>query len=100
MHALILPDRPTKDDALIGVVDGALDKPVAVADGFGGDEDAFSVEAIQEIAEALTFFADQIFGRDEEVVEKDLRGVVVHHRAHRLDGEAVAGGLAHVDQQE
>ena len=62
-----------------------LDEPVAVADALGGDQDALGVQAVEDVAEALAFLADQVLRRDLQVVDEHLVGLVVHHVADRLD---------------
>jgi hypothetical protein len=57
----------------------AVDEPVAVADAFGGDQRALGVQAVQDVLEALPFLADQVLGRDLQVLEEQLVGLVVHH---------------------
>jgi hypothetical protein len=59
-----------------------------VADAFGGDQDALGVHAVEDVAEALALLADQVLGRHLQVVEEQLGGGVVHHRADRADGQA------------
>ena len=88
LHALVLADRPAEDDALLGVGADLVDEPVAVADAFGGDQRALGVEAGQDVLEALAFLADQVLGRDLEVVEEELVGLVVDHVEDRAHGHA------------
>ena len=99
LHALILPDRPSEHIALLGVAARPPDEPFGVADAFGRDQDALGVHAGQDVTEALPFAADQILGRHAQVVEEYFGGGMVHHGADRPDGEALAPGLAHVDQE-
>jgi hypothetical protein len=58
LDTLIRADGPAKDNALGGILCGSFDKPVPVADCFGGDENSFSVPAVDDIAKPLSFFAD------------------------------------------
>ena len=59
LHALVLADRPVEHDALVRVARRALDEPAAVADALGGDQNPLGVQAVEQIAEALAFLADQ-----------------------------------------
>ena len=72
LDTLILADGPTEDDALFRVGCGATEGDATSAQGFGGDEDALGVEAIEEVVEAAPNFADNIAGIDGEVVVEDL----------------------------
>jgi hypothetical protein len=49
-----------EDLPLGGVVDGALDEPVAVADGSGREQDAFGVPAVDDVAEPAVDLADDV----------------------------------------
>src|SRR5579884_371986 len=97
--ALVLTDWPAKDNALAGVFGGAIDEPVAVADALGGQQDALGIHAVEDIAEAIPFLADQIRGRDGDIVEVDLVRLVVHEGADRLDRQAVAASVGEIDQE-
>ena len=72
-----------------------LASPIA----FRRDQDALGIHAGEDVAEALAFLADQVFGRHLHVREEHFRGGVVHHGADRADLEAVVLGLAHVDEE-
>ena len=93
LHALVLPDRPAEHVALLGVGRRLVDEPLGVADALGGDQDALGVHAGEDVAEALALLADQVLGRHPQIVEEHLGGGVVHHRADRPDGQAVAHRL-------
>src|SRR5581483_4759045 len=97
LHALVLPDRPIEQHALLGIARRLVDKPFGVADAFGGDEDALGVHAGQDVAETLALLADQVFRRHAQVVEENLRGGVVHHGADRRDRHRRAVRQMHVD---
>ena len=99
LHALVLPDRPAEQLALLGVLRRLVDEPFGVADAFRRDQDALGVHAGQDVAEALPFLADQVFRRHAQIVEEHLRGGVVHHGADRIDGEVGALRQPHVDQE-
>jgi hypothetical protein len=83
LDALVLADRPVENDALLGVVDALLQQPAAVADAFLRDQDALGIRAVENVAEAPAFLADQILGRHFEIVEEYLARVVVDHRLDR-----------------
>ena len=100
LHALVLPYRPAEDHAVAGIVAGLVDEPAAVADAFGGDQGALGIEAVEDVAEALAFLADQAIGGDLQVVEEQLVGLVVDHVGDRLHGQALADGLAQVDEED
>ena len=70
-----------------------------VADAFGGDQDALGVHAGENVAKSLAFLADQVLGGHLHVREEHFGRGVVHHGADRADLEAVALGLAHVDDE-
>ena len=99
LHALVLPDRPAEQFALLGVGGGFFDEPFGVADAFRRDQDALGVHAGQDVAEALAFLADQVFRRHPQVVEEHFRGGMVHHGTDRIDADAGALRQPHVDQE-
>src|SRR5438270_18299 len=66
-------------------VDALLQQPAAIADAFLRHQDALGVHAVEDVAEALAFLADQILGRHFQVVEVHLGRVVVDHRLDRAD---------------
>ncbi len=70
LDALVLADGAVEDDAVLGVRRRFVDEPVAVADAFGGDEDALGVEAVEDVAETFAFLADQVLGGDFQVVDE------------------------------
>ena len=100
LHALVLADGSPEHDALVDVLADLVDEPVAVADAFGGDQRALGVQAIEDVLEALAFFADQILGRDFEVLEEQLIGLVVDHVLDRLHDHALLDGVLDVDQED
>ena len=99
LHALVLADRPAEHDALLGVVGGAADEELGIAQALRGDQDALGVHAVDDVAEALALLADQVLGRHLQVVEEHLAGVVVDHGVDLLDLDALALGLAQVDEE-
>jgi hypothetical protein len=92
-----------EDLAFTGVGAGALDEPVAVADGLGGEQDPLGVPAVDHVAEALALRADERVGGDLHAVVAHLVGGVVEHRADGLDLEGlglVGAHLAQVDEEQ
>src|SRR5581483_4922407 len=97
--ALVLSDRAVEDDPLVGVGDGGPEGGPADAERFGGDEDPFGVEPVEEVPEAAALLADPVRQGDHDIVIGRLaRGDGV--AAHLLDGDRPdAGGVA-VDEEE
>ena len=58
LDALVLADGATEDDALFRIDRRAVKRIAAQADGFGTDQDAFGIEAVEQITKAFAFFAD------------------------------------------
>src|SRR5207244_5624825 len=88
--ALVLTDRAAENDTLAGVLGGAVDEPVAIADAFGGDQRALGVESVEHVLETLPLFADQVLRGNLEVVEEQLVGLVIDHVADWPDREPLA----------
>ena len=99
LHALVLADRAAEHDALLGVLGGAADEVARIAEALRGDQDALRVHAVDDIAEALAFPADQVLGRHLDVVEEHLAGVVVQHGIDLADVDTLSLGLAQIDQE-
>ena len=72
LDGLVLADGAAEDVAVLGVLGGAFEGDEAEADGFGGDEDSFGVEAVEDVFEAPALFADEVFLGDDEVVDEEL----------------------------
>ena len=100
LHALVLADRPAEDDALLGIGRHLIDEPVAVADAFGRDQDALGVEAGEDVLEAVSLFADQVLGRNLEIVEEEFVGLVIDHVEDGPDAEAGLHRLLDVDDED
>src|SRR6478672_1189081 len=49
LNALVFADRPVEHDALVRILDCALDEPSPVADAFGGDQRSLGVEAVEDV---------------------------------------------------
>jgi hypothetical protein len=77
-----LADRPVEDDPLLRVFDAFVQKPPAVADAFLRDQNALGVHAVEAVAEALPFLANEVIGRisgtpagfDSLFIQSDLLG--------------------------
>ncbi len=97
LDALVLADGAAEDDAFAGIGGCAMQCVAAQADRFGGDQDTFGVEAVEQVAEAFAFLADAVFVGDEEVVDEDrvrIHGVAAHLRdAAHFDAGAVEVGV-------
>jgi hypothetical protein len=63
------------------------------------DQRALGVQPIENIAEALAFLADQVLGRNFEIVEEQLAGLVIDHVADRLDRQALPDRPAQIDEE-
>ena len=98
--ALVLTDRAAENDTFAGVLGGAVDEPVAIADAFGGDQRALGVEPVENVFETLPFFADQVLRGNLEVVEEQLVGLVIDHVADWPDREPLADGVLELDDED
>ena len=90
LNGLVLTNRPPKHFTLPRIGRCAFKRQLAKADRFRANQNAFRVEAMQQIVKALAFFADQICGRDLETINKQGVGVdglaahlVDHMHIHR-----------------
>src|SRR5258708_18309168 len=79
LDALVLADGAAEDYALARSHRRLLHEPPSVADALGGDENALSVQSIQEIAKSLTFLADQVLRRGVNIRVAQLEDLVVVH---------------------
>jgi hypothetical protein len=70
--ALVLADGPVEDHAVVRIGDGLADRGASDADGLRGNEDAFGVEAIEQVAEALALLPHPVGDRDGQVVVAHL----------------------------
>src|SRR5918998_5143026 len=100
LDALVLPYRAAEDRALVGAAGGALHEPPPVADALGGDQDALGVHPVQYVPEPSALLADQGARRDAQVLEEELVGLVVDHHLPGIDREAVADGLAQIEEED
>ena len=69
-NALVLADGAVEDHALVGVFDGAIDKPISISNGFAGDHGALGDHAVKDVFESLALFSDEVFDRDFDVLEE------------------------------
>ncbi|MNE13103.1 hypothetical protein D3C80_1059300 [compost metagenome] len=99
LHALVLADGAAEHHAVAGIVAGLLDEPAAIADALGGDQGPLGIQAVEDVLEALAFFADQAVGGNFQIVEEQLVGLMVDHVGDRSHGQAVADGFTQVDQE-
>ena len=97
LHSLVGPDRPTEHLALARILDGTLEQETTVAEALRRDEDPLGVHAVEDVAEAAALLADEGISGNHDIIEEDLRRVVVDHRADGLDGHA--GEIAHVEDE-
>src|SRR5262245_6862789 len=72
---LVLADRPVEDDALLGVLHGAIERGPPDADRLDPSEDALGVHRVEEMVEAPAHLADHVRLGDLEAVDEDLVGV-------------------------
>ena len=100
MHPLIHANRPVEHDSLFRVRRRALDKPSAVADALRGNEDALRIQTVEQVVEPGALFANERAGRHLEIVEEQLGGSVIHHRANGPNRQSAAHRLAQVDEQD
>ena len=71
LDPLIRADRPAEHDALAAVGGRPVDEPAAVADRLGGQQNPFGVPAVDDVAEPAAFLADEVLGRDLDVLKED-----------------------------
>src|SRR5256885_1824136 len=68
LDRLVLADRAVEDDTLFRVGGGAIDRAAPEPDQLGADQDALGIHAVQDVFEALAFFADAVrFGHRQAV---------------------------------
>ncbi len=59
-----------------------------------------ALRPVEDVLEALAFLADQVLGRDLEVVEEQLVGLVIDHVGDGPHRHALADRLAQVDDED
>src|SRR5215210_4794669 len=84
--------------AFAGALRGFLYEPPSVAYALGGDQDALSVHAVEDVAKTLPLLADDVLRGNPQAVEGELAGRVVHHHPPGPHGEAF--GLSQVDEED
>ena len=100
LYALVHGDGATKHHAVFGVLGGAVDKPIAIANAFSGNQNALGIQAVENVFETQTFFANAVFNWDAQVVNEDFVGLVVDHVANGFDGDGLAHLFAQIDQED
>src|SRR5689334_9395361 len=96
---LVLADRPVEDDAFARIANRAVDGAPADADRLCRDHDALRVEAVEQAAKPLPYFADDVRIADDEVADEDF--VRVDRVAPELRNLAdLAAGTVEVREKE
>src|SRR3954465_12864361 len=72
LDSLVLADGPIKNDAFPCIIGRSLKCCCAETHRLGGDQNPLRIEAVQDVLESVTFFADTICDRYFQVVDKDL----------------------------
>src|SRR5215212_425667 len=99
LDALVLSNRTAEDDALIGTAGSLIHEPPSVTDALCGYEDTFGIHAVEYVAKAFAFFANQAARRDAQVLEEELVGLVVDHHAPGLHRQPVANSFAQIYEE-
>src|SRR5262249_43567350 len=68
LHRLVLPDRTPEYDTLAGIAGGPFDEVARITERFRSHQDPFGVHPIEDAAEAVVLLADEVSGRDLQVV--------------------------------
>ena len=100
LHTLVLSDRATEHDPVFHIGRDAVDEPAAVADALGRDQRALCIQSVQDVLEALPFLADQVLGRNLQVLEEQFVGLVIHHVQDGPHFHALADRIAQVDDED
>jgi hypothetical protein len=93
-----LTDRPSEHLAFAGAFGGFIYEPPAVADALRRYQDTLRVHAVEDVAKAFAFLADEVLSRHPKAVEDEFVGRVVHHHPSWLHGEAF--GFPQVDEED
>src|SRR5882724_3279597 len=72
LNPLVLSDRTTKHHSVSRVSSGTSQGRAPEANAFAGNEDALRVQAVEQVVKSPAYFADQVFTRDWQVVERHL----------------------------
>ncbi len=94
LHSLVLTNGPPKYDTLVGILYRSLDKPVPIAERLGRDQNAFGIQAVEQIAKPFSFLSDELFKGNMEVVEEHLRCMMIDHGADRLDSHSSSNRIS------
>src|SRR3546814_3297321 len=70
LNTLILANGPVEHDAFTCVLAGPIDEPITVANAFSRNQSTLGIEAIQDIFEPLSFFANQVFLWNFEIFKR------------------------------
>ena len=60
LNALVLSNRPAKNDSLPCIFRDFFDEPIAIANAFGCNQCPLGIEPVENVLEAVAFFADQV----------------------------------------
>src|SRR5687767_6605856 len=99
LDALVLPYRTAEHLAFLGTPGCAVYEPLPVADALSGNQYALGVHPVEDVSKAFALLTDTAARRDAQVFEDELVGLVVYHHPPGFDGEAVAHGLAQVEEE-
>src|SRR6267378_39458 len=99
LHALVLADWAAEYVPVVRIGGRFSDEPARIAHTLRPDQDALGVHAVEDIAKALAFLADEVLGGDLEVLEEDFGGRVVDHGADRADRQALSQRRLHFDDE-
>ena len=83
LNALVLADGAAEHHTLVGVGGGLAQRRAAQAHGLDAEQGPLRVQAGQQILEPLAFLADQILGRDLQVLDEEhvtFDGLATHLR--------------------
>ena len=72
LDALVLADGSIKNDALLRIAGRGLQRHLAQAHGFGGNEYPLRIHAVENVLEPLALLADAVRHRDRQAVNKEF----------------------------
>ncbi len=72
LDRLVHADRPVEHDATLGVVGRARYRDMAEPDGFGRDQDALRIHAVQDVFKTPPLLAEAILNGNLEILEEQL----------------------------
>ena len=85
LDSLVCADRPAEHHPFSRVIGCPFDKPAAVADGLGGDQNPLRIPPVDDVTESLAFLSDQVLHRNLHILEEDRVRVMVDHDIQGLD---------------